>query len=191
MKRWLLAGFVLLGTALALSPDEVWALLARHQQVEGYQAVVAQGPLVYKVAFLRPKVRLEWIEGPEYLVGQVMIVDGETLWSRDHEGRWKKSRGAAPLDPVHLLFADIDGLKRRFDLEVLGQKGNLLELALTAKEPPDSARSPARWVFRVDLKRHLPLGYQTFNAAGKPLAEVVYRELDPTPPPADLFKVGP
>jgi len=105
MKRLGMALLVGFGIAFAVTPAEVWDMLARHQEVKGYTATVAQGPMVYKVAFLRPKVRLEWVKGPSYLVGQVMIVDGKTLWSRDKDGKWHKTKGAAPLDPVHLLFS--------------------------------------------------------------------------------------
>ncbi len=191
MKRFLFGIGVSLALAFALSPAEVWDMLARHQEVKGYTATVAQGPLVYKVAFLRPKVRLEWVKGPEYLVGQAMIVDGKTVWSRGKDGRWRKSQGSAPMDPVHLLFSDFEKLKANYRLAVLGQDGDLVRIALLAKAKPASARSPVRWVFEVDLKRHLPLRYTTYNAAGKALSRVVYQSLDPTPPSPELFRVEP
>ncbi len=191
MKRLLFAIAAGLGLALALSPAEVWGMLEKHQSVVGYTATVVQGPLVYKVAFLRPRVRLEWIEGPPYLVGQVMIVDGGTVWSRDKNGRWRKSRGAAPADPVHLLFADVKRLRAEYQLEVLGEEGGVLRFALVARHPASGRRSPVRWVFQVDPSDHRPLAYTTYDAQGKPIARAVYRALDFAPPPAELFRVGP
>ena len=188
MKRFGMALLVGLGIAFAVTPAEVWDMLAQHQEVKGYTATVAQGPIVYKVAFLRPKVRLEWVKGPSYLVGQVMIVDGNTLWSRGKDGKWKKTRGAAPLDPVHLLFSDFEKLKANYELEVLGQDGDLLKIALIAKAPPD--KGPARWVFEVHLPDHRPLAYTTYTASGKKLARVVYQSLDFKAPDPGLFEVG-
>ncbi len=191
MKRVGFALLVGLGLALALSPAEVWGMLQKHQAVEGYTATVAQGPLVYRVAFLRPRVRIDWVKGPDYLVGQAMIVDGGTVWSRGKNGRWRKSHGAAPLDPVHLLFSDFEKLRATYRLEVLGEEAGVLRFALLLRGKPTGTRSPVRWVFEVDPRDHNPLAYTTYGADGKRIARVVYRALDFTPPNPALFNVAP
>jgi len=187
-------GFALLvgvGVVLAFSPAEVWRMLEKHQAVKGYTATLVQGPLVYRVAFLRPRVRIDWIEGPDYLVGQAMIVDGGTVWSRGKGGKWRKSHGAAPLDPVHLLFSDLEKMRATYRLEVLGEEAGVLRFALVSRVKPAGPRSPIRWVFEVDPRDHNPLAYTTYDASGKRVARVAYRDLSFTPPDPALFNVTP
>ncbi len=87
MRRGL-AAVLVLGLAMALSPEEVWKALEAHSKVQGYLAQARQGPVVYQVAFRRPWVRIDWLEGPEYLKGSALVSDGEKSWSRAPKGPW-------------------------------------------------------------------------------------------------------
>ena len=191
MKKLAVALLILLFAAGAKSPDEVWEMLAAHQEVRGYSATVSQGPVVYKVYFLRPRIRIEWVEGPPYLVGNVMISDGQWIWSRGKEGGWKKTPARPPSDPAHLFFFDLEKARELYRIEEVSEEGGVLTFALVAKTPPAKSNRPARWVFTTDPKSHRPLAYRTYSKAGKLLGEVVYRELDPTPPDPALFEVKP
>jgi hypothetical protein len=75
----------------------VWQALEAHGKVQGYLAQARQGPVVYQVAYLRPKVRIDWLEGPDYLKGAPLSPMGKRSGARGPKGagrspRWRRPR---------------------------------------------------------------------------------------------------
>lgn len=181
-----------LALAWALSPEEVWQALEAHGKVQGYLAQARQGPVVYQVAYLRPKVRIDWLEGPDYLKGSAFISDGEKVWSKGPKVSWQVSpAGAAPDDPMQLLFTDAKALRKDYVVREVEEEGGLWTFVLAKKVPPKDERQPAAWRITLNPKGHLPFRYQALSPSGKVLSTVEYLKLDPTPPSPSLFEVKP
>lgn len=188
--RRALAMVALLGLALALGEDEVVAALKAHAQVEGYIAQVRQGGLVYQVAYRRPWVRIDWLEGPPYLKGSVLITDGRRVWSKGPKGGFEEGRAQAPDDPLSLLFADPEALLKAYRVVDPREEGGLWTFTLARREAPKDERQPAAWRITLNPKGHLPFRYQVLSVKGEVLAEAEYLSLKPTLPPKALFEVG-
>ncbi|WP_135257554.1 LolA family protein [Thermus caldilimi] len=189
--RKLLALAATLGLALALSPEEVWQALQVHAKVAGYLAQVRQGPVVYQVAFRRPWVRIDWLEGPDYLKGSALISDGQRAWSRAPKGPWQETKATPPDDPLQLLFTGFPEVQRDYAVQDPKEEGGLWRFLLVKKTPPKDDRQPAAWRIAVNPKGHLPFRYEVLSPSGKVLAQAEYLKLDPTPPPQSLFEVKP
>lgn len=190
MRRGL-AAVLVLGLAMALSPEEVWKALEAHSKVQGYLAQARQGPVVYQVAFRRPWVRIDWLEGPEYLKGSALVSDGEKSWSRAPKGPWQEGKATPPEDPLQLLFTDPQGVARDYLIREVREEKGLWTFVLAKKNPPKDDRQPAAWRITLNPKGHLPFRYEVLSPSGKVLAQVEYLKLDPTPLPQSLFEVRP
>lgn len=190
MKRWLVL-LSLWGGALALSPEEVWKALEAHAKVAGYLAQARQGSVVYQVAFRRPWVRIDWLEGPPYLKGSALVSNGEKAWSRAPGGPWQEGKATAPEDPLQLLFSDPQALRQAYEIRDVEESGGLWRLTLAKRNPPKDERQPAAWRITLNPKGHLPFRYEVLSPSGKVLSQVEYLRLDPTPPPQGLFEVRP
>ncbi len=178
-----------LGSALALSPEEVWKALEAHAKVEGYLAQVRQGPVVYQVAFRRPWVRIDWLEGPEYLKGSALISDGQRAWSRGPKGPWQEGKATSPDDPLQLLFTDFPKVAQEYAVQNPQEEGGLWRFLLVKKNPPRDERQPAAWRITLNPKGHLPFRVEVLSPSGKLLSQVEYLKLDPNVPPQSLFEV--
>lgn len=189
--RRVLAFAAVLGLAFALSPEEVWKALEAHAKVTGYVAQARQGPVVYRVAFRRPWVRIDWLEGPEYLKGSALISDGQRAWSRAPRGPWQEGKATPPDDPLQLLFTDFPEVQRDYAVRDPREEGGLWRFLLVKKTPPKDDRQPAAWRITLNPKGHLPFRYEVLSPSGKVLSQVEYLKLELTPPPQSLFEVRP
>lgn len=189
--RKVLAFVAVWGLAFALSPEEVWKALEAHAKVTGYVAQARQGPVVYQVAFRRPWVRIDWLEGPEYLKGSALVSDGQRTWSKGPKGPWQEGKATAPEDPLQLLFSEPQAVAREYVLREVQEEGGLWRFLLAKRVPPKDERQPAAWRITLNPKGHLPFRYEVLSPSGKVLSQVEYLKLDLTPPPQSLFEVKP
>ncbi|WP_038057110.1 LolA family protein [Thermus amyloliquefaciens] len=190
MKQ-LMAAVLALGSALALSPEEVWRALEAHAKVAGYLVQARQGPVVYQVAFRRPWVRIDWLEGPEYLKGSALVTDGQRAWSKGPKGPWQEGRAMPPEDPLQLLFTGFPEVQRDYVVRDPEEEGGLWRFLLARKTPPKDERQPAAWRITLNPKGHLPFRYEVLSPSGKVLSQVEYVKLDLKVPPQSLFEVKP
>lgn len=189
--RRVLALVAVLGLAFALSPEQVWKALEAHGKVVGYLAQARQGPVVYQVAFRRPWVRIDWLEGPEYLKGSALVSDGVRAWSKAPKGPWQGGRATPPEDPLQLLFTEPQAVVQEYGVRDVREEGGLWRFLLFKKNPPKDERQPAAWRISLNPKGHLPFRYEVLSSSGKVLSQVEYLKLDLTPPPQNLFEVRP
>ncbi|WP_337845131.1 hypothetical protein [Thermus sp.] len=174
---------------LALSPEEIWKALLAHGKVQGYVASVRQGPVVYKVAYRRPYLRIDWVEGPAYLKGSALVTDGVRAFSRALGGPWQPTKAAPPEDPLSPLFSDPEGMRARYELRELGEKEGLWSFVLTLKTLPKDPQAAAAWRILINPKGHLPFRYEVLSPSGRVLAQAEYLALEPVPPSLDQFEV--
>lgn len=156
----------------------------------GYVAQARQGPVVYRVAFRRPWVRIDWLEGPEYLKGSALISDGQRAWSRAPRGPWQEGKATPPMIPSSSFSPTSRRCNGTTRCGIPGRKG-ALALPLGQEDPPKDDRQPAAWRITLNPKGHLPFRYEVLSPSGKVLSQVEYLKLELTPPPQSLFEVRP